>query len=136
MTDAEAKALEAKEKMEVSSTAEQTTPGPVFTPSVDICETEQELTLLADMPGVKAEGVNIDLHENILTLSGDVEPPEGENELDLIREYRTGKYVREFALSENIDQGKIEAEIKEGVLQLKLPKAEAAKPRKISVKTG
>jgi HSP20 family protein len=136
MTSSEAKALEAKEKMEVRSSAEQTTPGPVFTPSVDIFETEQELTLLADMPGVNAEGVNIDLRENILTLSGDVKMPEGEKEIELIREYRTGRYLREFTLSENIDQRKIEAEIKDGVLQLKLPKAEAAKPRKISVKTG
>ena len=136
MTNSEAKALEAKEKMEVRSSAEQTTPGPVFTPSVDIFETEQELTLLADMPGVNAGGVNIDLRENILTLSGDVKMPEGEKEIELIREYRTGRYVREFSLSENIDQRKIEAEIKDGVLQLKLPKAEAAKPRKISVKTG
>jgi len=136
MTNAEAKALEAKEKKEISSSAEQTIPGPVFTPSVDIFETEQELTLLADMPGVKAEGVNIDLRENILTLSGDVKTPEGAKEVDLLREYRTGRYLREFTLSENIDQRKIEAEIKDGVLQLKLPKAEAAKPRKISVKTG
>ena len=136
MASSEAKALEAKEKMEVRSSAEQTTPGPVFTPSVDIFETEHELTLLADMPGVNAEGVNIDLRENILTLSGDVKMPEGEKEIELIREYRTGQYLREFTLSENIDQSKIEAEIKDGVLQLILPKAEAAKPRKISVKTG
>ena len=136
MTSSEAKALEAKEKMEVRSSAEQTTPGPVFTPLVDIFENEQELTLLADMPGVNAGGVNIDLRENILTLTGDVKMPEGEKEIELIREYRTGRYLREFTLSENINQSKIEAEIKDGVLQLKLPKAEAAKPRKISVKTG
>lgn len=136
MTNTTAKSLEAKEKMEVSSSAEQTIPGPVFTPSVDIYETEQELMLLADMPGVRAEGINIDLHENILTLSGDVKPPEGEKEIDVIREYRTGRYLREFALSENIDQSKIEAKIKDGVLRLRLPKAEAAKPRKISVKAA
>ena len=136
MTSSDAKALEAKEKREVRSSAEQTTPGPVFTPSVDIFENEQELTLLADMPGVNAGGVNIDLRENILTLTGDVKMPEGEKEIELIREYRTGRYLREFTLSENIDQSKIKAEIKDGVLQLKLPKAEAAKPRKISVKTG
>ena len=84
MTNAEARALEAKEKMEVGSSAEQTTPCPVFTPLVDILETDHELTLLADMPGVNSDGVNIDLNENILTLSGDVKPPEGKNEIDLI----------------------------------------------------
>ena len=130
----ESKALQAKGKKEVNSPAEQTRPGPIFTPLVDIFENTRELTLLADVPGVKAKDLNIDLNENVLTLSADVEVSERENETFLMREYRTGKYFRQFTLSEVIDQGKIGAELKDGVLKLSLPKVEAAKPRKVAVK--
>jgi HSP20 family protein len=136
MADTEGKALKVKEKAEVTTPAEQTRPGLVFTPAADIFETEKEITLLADMPGVKAKDLNIDLNENILTLDGDVKTPEGTNEVDVIREYRTGKYYRQFSLSQGIDQSKIDAELKDGVLRLKLPKVEAAMPRKIAVKTS
>ena len=134
MADAESKALQAKVKTEVTTPAEQTRPGLVFTPAVDILETEKEITLLADMPGVKPEGLNIDLRESTLTLDGDVKSPEGADEVDVLREYRVGKYYRQFTLSQVVDQGKIEAEMKDGVLRLRLPKVEAATPRKIAVK--
>ena len=135
MADTESKALQAKEKAEVTAPAEQTRPGLVFTPAVDIFETDKEITLLADMPGVKAADLNIDLHENVLTLDGDVKSPEGAKEVDIMREYRTGKYYRQFTLSQVIDQGKIDAAMKDGVLRLRLPKVEAAMPRKIAVKS-
>jgi len=135
MADTERKAIQAKEKAEVSSTAEQTRPGLVFTPAVDIFETDKEITLLADMPGVTSKALNIDLHENILTLDGDVNSPEAADEVDVMREYRTGKYYRQFTLSQVIDQGKIDAVLKEGVLRLRLPKVETAAPRKIAVKS-
>ena len=115
--------------------AEQTRPGPTFTPAVDIFETDKEITLMADMPGVKAKDLDIDLRENVLTLSGEVASPEGPNEVDVWREYQTGKYFREFSLSEVIDQAKIDAELREGVLRLRLPKVGTATPRKITVKT-
>ena len=136
MANTESKALQAKEKAEVTTPAEQTKPGLVFTPAVDIFETDKEITLLADMPGVKAGNLNIDLSENVLTLDGDVKAPEGDGEVDVIREYRTGKFYRQFTLSQVIDQSKIDAELKEGVLRLRLPKVEAATPRKISVKSS
>lgn len=136
MAETSDKALQPKEKKEVTSTTEQTRPGPVFTPVVDIFETEKELTLLADIPGVKADDLNIDINKGVLTLLGDVQPPEGKGEVDVWREYRTGKYQREFQLSDIIDQGKIEADLKDGVLRLKLPKVEKAKPRKITVKVS
>jgi HSP20 family protein len=134
MADAETRAIQAKEKKEVTSQAEQTRPGVVFTPAVDIFETDKEITLLADMPGVKAADLNIDLHKNILTLESEVKPPEGAGESDIIREYRTGTYYRQFTLSQVIDQSKIEARLNDGVLRLRLPKVEPAKPRKIAVK--
>jgi len=135
MTDTERKALQAKEKAEVTSQAEQTRPGVVFTPAVDIFETDKEITLLADMPGVTSKALNIDLHENMLTLDGDVKSPERDDEVDVMREYRTGKYYRQFTLSQVIDQSKIDAVLKDGVLRLRLPKVEAPMPRKIAVKS-
>jgi len=135
MTDIETKALKARDKREVTTPTEQTKPGPLFTPAVDIFETDQEITVLADMPGVKAKDLNIDLRDDILTLDGEVEPPEGKSEVDVFREYQSGKYSRQFSLSQVIDQAKIDAELKDGVLRLRLPKVEAATPRKIAVKS-
>jgi len=132
----EQKALQAREKKEMSVPAEQTRPGPTFLPAVDIFESDREITLLADMPGVKAKDLSIDLRESVLTIEGRVEAQESANEIELLREYRTGNYFRQFTLSEMIDQSKIDAEIKDGVLRLRLPKVEEAKPRKITVKAG
>jgi HSP20 family protein len=136
MADKESRALQAKEKSEVTTPAEPTRPGLVFTPAVDIFENTEGITLLADMPGVKSKELNIDLRESVLTLEGHVESSEKADEVDVIREYRTGKYYRQFTLSQVIDQGKITAELKDGVLRLWLPKVEAATPRKITVKSA
>lgn len=133
---AQSKELQAKEKQEVATPAETTRPGLVFTPSVDIFETEKEMTLLADMPGVKPEDLNIDLRDNVLTLEGDVAPFEGAEEEDLFVEYEIGKYHRQFNLSEVIDQSRIDASLNDGVLRLTLPKVEKATPRKITVSAG
>lgn len=136
MANTQSKALQAKEKAEVATSTEQTRPGPIFTPAVDIFETDKEITLLADMPGVKADNLNIDLDESVLTLDGEVQPSEKSEEAFVIKEYDTGKYYRQFTLSQVIDQEKINAELKDGVLRLRLPKVEAAKPRKIAVKSS
>ena len=136
MADTESKELKVREKQEIASPAEQTTPGLVFTPAVDIFETEKEITLLADMPGVKADNLSIDLRENTLTLSADVAPVEGSDEEDLLIEYESGKYYRQFTIGELVNQEKIDAKLKEGVLRLSLPKVEKATPKKIAVKTG
>lgn len=136
MTDSDSKELKVKDKQSVAAPAEQTRPGRVFTPDVDIFESEQEITLLADMPGVQASGLSIDLRDDVLTLSGDVVPFEGTEEESLVLEYETGRYYRQFTVSEMIDQAKIDANLKDGVLHLRLPKVEKAKPRKIEVKVG
>jgi HSP20 family molecular chaperone IbpA len=136
MTETETKSLQAKEKKEVTTPAELTKPGLVFNPAVDIFETEKELTLLADMPGVRARDLKIDLKDNVLTLTADETPLEGPEEKDVLREYRTGTYYRQFSLSDTIDQSKIEAVMSDGVLRLSLPKVAAATPRKITVKAG
>ena len=133
MKDNETKELKVKEKQELASPAEQTRPGLVFTPSVDIFENDKEIVLLADMPGVQAEALNIDLRDNTLTLDGGVEPFEAEGEKEVLIEYEVGKYYRQFSLSEMIDQNKIDAQLNNGVLRLTLPKVEKAAPRTITV---
>lgn len=129
-------ALQAQEKKEVNSPAETTRSGVTFTPAVDIFETETAITLLADMPGVASDDLNIDLRENTLTLEGDVASLEDAEETVILREYPVGKYFRQFTLSEVIDQEKIDANLKDGVLRLNLPKVEKATPRKITVSAG
>jgi HSP20 family molecular chaperone IbpA len=134
MTSEETTSLRARGKSEVAPRAEPTTAGPVFTSSVDIFETAREITLLADMPGVKPKDLTVDLDDNVLTLAGNVEPPERPNEIELLREYRMGKYFRQFNLSEVIDQPKIQAKLEDGVLRLTLPKVQPSKPRKVKIK--
>jgi HSP20 family molecular chaperone IbpA len=136
MTTDTQKEMTVKEKKELSTAAEQTRPGALFVPNVDIFETEKEITLLADLPGVTTEHLNIDLRDNILTLSGEVAPFEGADEKDLLIEYEIGKYYRQFTLSDVIAQNKIDAQLKDGVLRLTLPKVEKAKPRTITVSAG
>jgi HSP20 family molecular chaperone IbpA len=134
MTDVNVnKELKVKGKQEVATPAEQTRPGAIFAPNVDIFENDNHLTLLADLPGVTTDKLNIDLRDNILTLVGDVSPYEGPDEKDLSIEYEVGRYYRQFTLSEVIDQSRIEAQLKDGVLRLTLPKVEKAKPRSITV---
>ena len=132
----ESKELQVKDKQEVASPAEQTRTGVVFTPDVDIFEDERQITLLADMPGVASDGITIDLNDNVLSIAGEVKPFESANESDVLIEFEIGRYYRQFTLSEVIDQAKISAELKDGVLRLTLPKAQKAVPRKITVTAG
>jgi len=136
MADTTGKELQARQKAEVSTPAEQTTPGAVFVPAVDIFESEKQITLLADLPGVTSEDIKIDLRDNVLTLSGDIAPFEGPDEKDLLIEYDIGRYFRQFSLSEVINQDKIDARLEDGVLRLVLPKSEKAVPKKITVKAA
>jgi HSP20 family protein len=128
--------IQKAESGKVPTIAEPTHSGPVFTPAVDIFETEQTITVLADMPGVTPETLNIDLRENVLTLAGRVAEPQGPKEDVILREYQAGTFVRTFSLSEVVDQSKIDARLSDGVLRLELPKVEKAKPRQIAVRAG
>jgi len=103
-----------------------------FSPQVDIWESEAKLTVVADMPGVSAEGLNIDLKENVLTILGRVVKNHSGSKL-ISQEYEEGDFYRQFALSEQIDQSAITASMKDGVLTLTLPKTAPAQPRKITV---
>lgn len=129
------KDIQVREKQEVQTPAETTRNIPVYVPAVDIYETEEALTLVADMPGVSPENVDIDIRDDQLTIRGTV-TLEREGETMLLREYGVGDYFRQFTLGRIIDQNKIEAAMKDGVLTLTLPKVDKAKPRKVTVKTA
>lgn len=120
----------------VATAPEQTRTGPVYLPAVDIFENDNTITLLADMPGVKASDLEIDLRENVLTLTGRVTAAGGGKESNVLREYRPGTFFRQFTLSEAIDQPKIDAQLTDGVLRLELPKVEKARPRQIAVRAS
>jgi HSP20 family molecular chaperone IbpA len=136
MTSADNQELTVRDKTAVNSPAEQTRAGAVFTPDVDIFETERDITLLADIPGVKPENLSIDLRDDVLTITGETDSSRAEGLADIIAEWEPGKYYRQFTLSEMIDQAKIDAKLKDGVLRLTLPKVAKATPRRITVKTG
>ncbi|MFH0960411.1 MAG: Hsp20/alpha crystallin family protein [Pseudomonadota bacterium] len=114
--------------------AELTKNGVYFTPAVDIFETTTELTVVVDMPGIHPDDVEIDLRENILTIVGE---SKGEQSLgeDLLVEYRSGGYYRNFRVNDLVVHDKIAASMTDGVLTLKLPKSAKAAPRKIPVVT-
>jgi len=121
------------DKKEIKNQDEFTQEGPIFTPNVDIYETEEELVLIADVPGVLKEDVDIDLNDNTLTIYAKVK----ENKVGTLihKEYDCGDYKRSFTISNVIDQSKIGAELNNGVLRIVLPKAETAKPRKIEIRS-
>lgn len=124
------------QKRESLESAEQTRPGRIFTPAVDIFEHAEAITVMADLPGVSPENLSIDLNDGVLSLTGRVDDPDREEESEVLREYDTGTFYRQFTLPEAVDQSRIEARLTNGVLRLELPKAEAAKPRRIAVKAG
>ncbi len=126
------KDLELRDKKELQTGAESTRNVPIFIPAVDIYESETALTLLADMPGVPFGNVDIDLNNDQLTIRGSAVLPDGGGAV-MLKEYEVGDYYRQFTLSDAIDRAKIEASMKDGILKIVLPKAEAAKPRKITV---
>jgi HSP20 family protein len=106
--------------------------GLIFTPRVDIVETNDELLLCADMPGVKPADVDIHFENGELMVHGRCTPRQSQDNY-LLTEYGVGDFYRAFNINETVDTSKITAEFKNGVLTVHLPKSEAAKPRKIAV---
>lgn len=116
--------------------AAEGTRGRVYRPRVDILETADELTLLADVPGATSDGIDIDFDEGVLTIQGKIQPRYGADVELLLNEYGIGDFYRTFHVSEHVDVSQIHAECADGVLTVHLPKIEAAKPRKIVVKAN
>lgn len=113
---------------------ESTYGGRGYVPVVDIIEKDDELLLLADVPGTTAENIDINYERGLLTLHARVEPREGEDTDYLLHEYGVGDFHRSFQIGEGINTDTIHAEIANGVLTLHLPKAATLKPRKVVVK--
>jgi HSP20 family molecular chaperone IbpA len=126
----------AKQEASTPQGAERTKFRKVYVPLIDIVESENSLTLTADMPGVDENGIDITIEKNVLTIRGAVaeEAPPG-YQLSY-EEYGIGDYERSFTLSNDVDREGINASIKDGVLTLTLPKIKAAVARKVTVVAG
>ena len=133
MAGTEGKSLEVQKKKDLVDKEEKTVPARYYVPNTDIHETENALTVVVEMPGVEKDKVDIDIENNVLLIEGLIDFTKYAEMQPVYTEYNVGHYSRKFSLSNKIDQNKISAELKDGVLTLTLPKAEAAKPRKIKI---
>jgi HSP20 family protein len=125
--------IEARPKQKAERRDESTRPGVYFQPAVDIFETADALVLVADMPGVAPEAVDVNVEGDELTIEGRVRPEEYEGLKPLHVEYGIGSFYRRFTLGRAISRDGIAAQLKNGVLVLRLPKAEHARVRRITV---
>jgi len=125
-----------KEKQELAKAQEQTRPGRYYVPDVNIYELEDSLKLCADMPGVKEKDLNVTLNDGVLTIIGKVATDMYAGLRPIYTEYNVGNYYREFAVNESIDESRIKATLRNGVLELELPKKEQAKPKRIEVRSA
>ena len=125
--------LQVQEKRELEKKPEATVPSRTFVPTADIFETEAALTVVMEMPGVDKSNVDISVEDGVLIVQGRLDFSKYEGMQPLYTEYNIGHYRRSFSLSNKIDQDKIGAEMKDGVLTLSMPKAEEAKPKQIKV---
>jgi HSP20 family protein len=125
--------LQVQQKREIEKKEEATVPARTFVPTADIFEGDSALTVVLEMPGVDKSRVDISVENGILSIQGQLDFSKYEGMQPVYTEYNIGNYRRSFSLSNKIDQGKIGAEMKDGVLTITLPKAEEARPRRISV---
>ena len=126
--------LQVQKKRELDQKEESTIPARVFVPSADIYENEDTLTVILEMPGVEKNNVQIKIEDDILKVDGRLDLSKYKGLQPLYIEYNVGDYTRSFQLSSKVDQSKITADLKNGVLTLTLPKVEEAKPRTIQIR--
>ena len=125
--------LQVQKKRELEAKEESTVPTRTFVPTADIYEDRDSLKVTLEMPGVEKGNVEVRVEEGVLFVEGRLDLSKYRGLQPLYTEYNIGNYARSFRLSNAIDQDKIGAELKDGVLSLTLPKAEKAKPRTIQV---
>lgn len=130
------KELEVQKQETQLEETERTRETSCFVPKADIYETEETIVVSLDIPGIQQDNINVNLENNILTVNAyaNLEAPEGYSLA--LSEYGIGDYERSFRISTQIDQDNIEAQYKNGVLNLKMPKAEDAKKRQIPIKVS
>jgi len=128
-------AMEIQEQEEAPEEMERTRSRRSFVPRADIYETDQEIIVLADIPGANEKTVDITLEKNVLSIAAFIEPSVPSGFEIAYAEYEEGDYQRSFRLSDEIDRDKIEAVVSDGVLRLRLHKAQEARSKKIAVKT-
>lgn len=127
----DARELAVREKQELATKEENTTPGRHYVPAADIFETDEALTVVLEMPGVEKKNVNIALEQDVLRVEGQIDFSNYQGMDPVYTEYNVGHYTRGFTLSNKIDRDKISAQLDNGVLTLTLPKAKDALPRRI-----
>lgn len=125
-----------KKEAEKGIMTERTKTGRVYMPNVDIIEDRDALLLITDVPGASDEDVSIMLENDVLTIEAKVKPEDIGPRRAAYAEYGVGDYYRSFTITEAVDREKIEARIRDGVLRITLPKAEAAKPKQIRITAG
>jgi HSP20 family protein len=130
---AERQELQVQKKREFETREETTIPARVYVPTSDVYETADALSVILEMPGVDKSNVDVRVKDDVLTVEGRLDLSKYQGLQPLYTEYNVGHYARSFQLSSKINQNKIAAEMKDGVLSLLLPKAEEAKPRTIRV---
>jgi HSP20 family protein len=130
---AESQELQVQRKREVEKKTEGTTPGRAFVPVTDIYETPEALTVVLEMPGVDRNSIEASVEDDVVTIEGRIDFSKYEGMQPVYTEYNVGHYARSFQISNKVDQSKISAQMKDGVVTLVLPKVEQAKPRKIQV---
>lgn len=129
----ENKEMAVESKKEIQNREEQTKSWKVYSPLTDIMETQKELLILMDMPGVNKDRITVKLEKNILEISGQINTAEYSDYKPIYTEYNLGNYTRSFELSNEIDQSAIEASIEDGVLKLVLLKVPEKQPKLIQV---
>ena|SRR5579862_7324471 len=129
-----AQELQVQKKRELEKKDEATTPARMYLPTADIYESEDALTVILEMPGVEKDNVDVRVEDGVLSVEGRLDLSKYQGLRPLYSEYNIGNYGRSFQLSNKIDQSKIGAELKDGVLSLTLPKVAQVKPRTIKVK--
>jgi HSP20 family molecular chaperone IbpA len=125
--------LQVQQKRALEAKQEQTLSARNYIPGADIFEAAHALSVVLEMPGVDKSNVDVSVEAGVLVVEGRVDFSKYEGMQPVYTEYNIGHYRRSFSLSNTIDQGAITAEMKDGVLTVTLPKAEAAKARRIAI---
>ena len=129
----ESQDLKLQEKKQLEQKEEKTVPGTYYMPYTDIYESANALTVVMEIPGVSKDAIDIRLEKNELIVNAEINTENYSDYRPVYTEYNIGHFSRSFILNSKVDRERIEANVADGVLTLTLPKAEEAKPRRITI---